>query len=121
MARYKSVSVVILLIILASIIFVGLAMMWFDLMARKLKAKKLGLLDIGRPKKLIKFVYCFTPAMVGVYSVLFGKATSGLLLPTLVGDNKFTGEVLPGHAHACVSEVYLQPLMVRTCIHMTVK
>lgn len=96
-ARYKETEVVILLVILAAIIFVGLSLMWADLMARRRNAKKKGLLDIGRPKKFIKFVYCFTPAMVGVYSVLFGKATSGLLLPTLVGDNKFTGGVARMH------------------------
>jgi len=85
--QYRKGDVVVMLLVLASIIGFCFFIIIMDKIKR-VRAKRRGIeLEISRN---IGTVYCLVGSFVATYTVLFGKAFSGLLIPTLLGDNQFT-------------------------------
>eukprot|EP00286_Rhodomonas_abbreviata_P018606 CAMPEP_0181296652 /NCGR_PEP_ID=MMETSP1101-20121128/4819_1 /TAXON_ID=46948 /ORGANISM="Rhodomonas abbreviata, Strain Caron Lab Isolate" /LENGTH=440 /DNA_ID=CAMNT_0023401533 /DNA_START=220 /DNA_END=1539 /DNA_ORIENTATION=- len=87
--QYRTPQVIVMLAILATLTFSGLTVMHVDHVYRHKKADKNKAL-VEKPSRLIGALYCIVGSMVADFTVLFGKAFSGLLLPTLMGDNQFT-------------------------------
>lgn len=88
--RYEHVSVQVLIAVLASIIIGSLSVMHGDYLKRKAEAtRKMEL--IKHTGRFVGTLYCLTGATIACFTVLFGKAFSGLLFPLILqGDNKFS-------------------------------
>jgi drug/metabolite transporter (DMT)-like permease len=81
-AQYKRPDVVIMLVVLAAIIGAGVFLVVSDSARRKIAG-------IPKPNKFIGAVTCLTGAFIATYTILFGKAFSGLMLLTMSGNNQF--------------------------------
>ena len=86
-AQYKRSDVTWMLIILSALIGACFAVMFLDWSRRKANSDD-GVL--AKPPRGIRAVTCIVGALVATYTILFGKAFSGLILLTLGGDNQFT-------------------------------
>eukprot|EP00960_Hanusia_phi_P074009 768136-Hanusia_phi.AAC.2 len=87
--QYKKTTVKIMLCVIAGLIFVCFTIMRIDYVKRRNIARS-NSETIARPSTRIGAVYCIVASLVADFTVLFGKAFSGLIIPSITGSNQFT-------------------------------
>ncbi|EKX55433.1 hypothetical protein GUITHDRAFT_160462 [Guillardia theta CCMP2712] len=87
--QYKKTNVKVMLCILASLIGACFIIMRMDYVKRRNEARSKNE-AIERPSTRIGAVYCIVASFVADFTVLFGKAFSGLIIPSITGSNQFT-------------------------------
>ena len=88
-AQYQRADVVVMLIIFACIISGCFFLMGSDHLRRKALALTTGQ-PMLKPPRFICAITCVVGALVATFTILFGKAFSGLILLTFGGENQFT-------------------------------
>jgi len=86
--QYKRLDVVIMLVVLSAIIGACLLAMVIDAVRRMAVEGRTGVRP--KPNRMMGITTCLVGAFVATYTILFGKAFSGLILLTFGGDNQFT-------------------------------
>lgn len=89
-SQYRQPHVIVMLSILATCVVSVVAILLVDYTRRLAQARK-EQQPMERPNtKTIGPLYILLAALIATFTVLLGKATSEMLLPTLTGDNRFT-------------------------------